>query len=80
MDTFVTETISILANAPMLFVVGFILLLIVVEPDQRKAIAKLEHGDDADVHRGRIVAVSSTVALFWLVVLVLIVWHPGAVR
>ncbi len=60
-----------------LFVVGFILIMAIVERDQRKAISALEAGESADVHRGRIVAVASTVALIWLVVLVLMVWRPG---
>jgi uncharacterized membrane protein len=62
-----------------LFVVAVILLLVIVEPDQRKAIAKLEAGESAEVHRGRIVAISSAVALIWLVVLALMVWRPGGV-
>jgi uncharacterized membrane protein len=52
----------------------------VVVPDQRKAIAALEAGESADVQRGRIVAISSIVALLWLVVLALMVWRPGAVH
>jgi hypothetical protein len=62
-----------------LFIVGLVLLLFIVEPDQRKAIAKLERGESADVHRGRIVAMSSTVGLIWLIVLALMIWHPGSV-
>jgi hypothetical protein len=62
-----------------LFVVGLILLLVIVEPDQRKAITKLENSESAEVHRGRIVAISSAVALIWLVVLALMVWRPGGV-
>jgi uncharacterized membrane protein len=62
-----------------LFVVGLGMLLIVVEPDQRKAIRNLEDGKPADVYRGRIVAMSSIAALLWLVVLALMVWRPGGV-
>jgi hypothetical protein len=62
-----------------LFVVGLVLLLVIVEPDQRKAITKLENSESAEVHRGRIVAISSAVALIWLVVLALMVWRPGGV-
>jgi hypothetical protein len=61
-----------------LFVVGMLLLVFFVEPDQRKAIRELDEGRSAEVFRGRIVAISSTVALMWLVVLALMVWRPGA--
>jgi uncharacterized membrane protein len=62
-----------------LFVVGMLLVLFFVEPDQRKAIRELDEGRPAEVYRGRIVAISSTVGLMWLVVLALMVWQPGAV-
>jgi uncharacterized membrane protein len=62
-----------------LFVIGLAMLVFVVVPDQRKAIAALEAAGSADVQRGRIVAISSIVAVLWLVVLALMVWHPGAV-
>ncbi|MBX6371756.1 MAG: DUF2269 family protein [Acidothermus sp.] len=60
-----------------LFIVAFILLLAVVEPDQRRAISALEGGQSAEVFRGRIVALSSVAALIWLIILVLMVWRPG---
>ncbi len=62
-----------------LFIIGLAMIVFVVEPDQRKAITALEATQSADVYRGRIVAISSIVALIWLVVLVLMVWRPGAV-
>jgi uncharacterized membrane protein len=62
-----------------LFVIGLAMVVFVVEPDQRKAVAALDSGADADVQRGRIVAISSIVAVIWLVVLALMVWQPGAV-
>lgn len=61
-----------------LFIVAMIMIFAVVEPDQRRAIAKLDAGDSADVHNGRIVALSSIVSAVWLVLLVLMVWHPGS--
>ena len=63
-----------------LFVIGLAMLVFVVEPDQRKAITALDAGETAEVQRGRIVAISSIVALIWLVVLALMVWQPGAVH
>jgi hypothetical protein len=62
-----------------LFIIGLAMLLFVVEPDTRKAITAIEAGESADVQRGRIVAISSIVAVLWLVVLALMVWHPGSV-
>ncbi len=62
-----------------LFVVA-IILLVIVERDQRKSIPKLEANaapETTEVHRGRIVALSSTVGVIWLVVLALMVWQPG---
>lgn len=63
-----------------LFVIGLAMIVFVVEPDQRKAVTALDAGADAEVQRGRIVAISSIVALIWLVVLALMVWQPGAVH
>jgi len=63
-----------------LFIVA-VILLVIVERDQRKAIGKLEANDSAEsteAHRGRIVALSSTVGVIWLVVLALMVWQPGS--
>ena len=59
-----------------LFIVG-IILVGVVERDQNKSIRKLEANEPTDVHRGRIVALSSAVGVIWLVVLALMVWQPG---
>jgi hypothetical protein len=59
-----------------LFIVA-IILLVIVERDQRKSISKLETTESTDVHHGRIVALSSTVGVIWLVVLALMVWRPG---
>jgi hypothetical protein len=63
-----------------LFIIGLIMIVFVVEPDQRKAITALDAGESADVQRGRIVAISSITAVVWLVVLALMVWHPGSVH
>ncbi|MCL6550962.1 MAG: DUF2269 family protein [Acidothermus cellulolyticus] len=60
-----------------LFIVALILLLVVVEPDQRRAINALDSGQSAEVYRGRIVALSASAALIWLIILVLMVWQPG---
>jgi hypothetical protein len=60
-----------------LFIVALILLLVVVEPDQRRAINALDNGQSAEVYRGRIVALSASAALIWLIILVLMVWQPG---
>jgi hypothetical protein len=60
-----------------LFIVA-IILLVIVERDQRKSISKLEANESTDVHLGRIVALSSTVGVIWLVVLALMVWRPGS--
>ena len=50
-----------------LFIVA-VILLVIVERDQRKAIGKLDDNDSTEsteAHRGRIVALSSTVGLIW---------------
>jgi len=60
-----------------LFIVGLILALVIVAPDQHRAITKLEARESAEVHRGRIVAVSGAATLLWIVVLILMVWRPG---
>jgi hypothetical protein len=63
-----------------LFIVA-VILLVIVERDQRKAIGKLEANDSTEsieAHRGRIVALSSTVGVIWLVVLALMIWRPGS--
>ncbi|MQA84709.1 MAG: hypothetical protein GEV03_08830 [Streptosporangiales bacterium] len=60
-----------------LFVVALALLFAIVEPDQRKAIRRLEESEEAKVETGRIVAVSAVIAVVWLVVLVLMIWQPG---
>jgi hypothetical protein len=59
-----------------LFVVA-VILLVIVERDQRMSVSKLEANESTDVHLGRIVALSSTVGVIWLVVLALMVWRPG---
>lgn len=61
-----------------LFVVGLALLFAIVEPDQRKAIRRLADEEDAKVETGRILAMSAVTTVIWLVVLVLMVWQPGA--
>jgi hypothetical protein len=60
-----------------LFIVA-IILLVIVERDQRKSISKMEANESTEVHLGRIVALSSTVGVIWLVVLALMVWRPGS--
>jgi len=64
-----------------LFVVSIVLLFALVERDQRQAIRKLSNTDtedDARVQTGRIASVSGVITIIWLVVLVLMVWTPGA--
>ncbi|MCP2336777.1 hypothetical protein [Actinomadura rupiterrae] len=90
-----------LSASMTLFVVGLVLLFI-VERDQRKALKLLEaaaapapepaeaaedgekdepaaesgaSGDIAAVERGRIAAFSGVIALIWIVILVMMVWH-----
>ena len=60
-----------------LFIVAMI-LLVIVERDQRKSISKLEANASTDVNLGRIGALSSTVGVIWLIVLALMVWRPGS--
>jgi hypothetical protein len=60
-----------------LFIVAMI-LLVIVERDQRKSISKLEANESTDVNLGRIGALSSTVGVIWLIVLALMVWRPGS--
>lgn len=64
-----------------LFVVSIVLLFALVERDQRQAIRKLSNTDtedDARVQTGRIASVSGVITIIWFVVLVLMVWTPGA--
>lgn len=65
-----------LSAAMTLFIVGLVLLLAIVEPDQRKAVKLLASKEEAHVQTGRIVAVSSAVSAIWLVILVLMIWQP----
>lgn len=61
-----------------LFVVALALLFAIVERDQRTAMRHLEESEDTKVETGRIAAVSAVIAAIWLVVLVLMIWKPGA--
>ncbi len=65
-----------------LFVVALVLLFALVEPDQRRALAAMEANAASEtaveVPRGRIAALSNVIAVMWLVILVLMVWKPGA--
>lgn len=59
-----------------LFVVGLVLVFAIVEPDQRKALKRLQGNEEASVQTGRIGAVAGAVSAIWLVILVLMVWQP----
>ncbi|MEV5576255.1 hypothetical protein AB0L06_40010 [Spirillospora sp. NPDC052269] len=86
-----------LSASMTLFIVALVLLFL-VERDQRKAIGLLEaaaagapaaseaeekakgkgkgtSGEVAAVERGRIAALSGLIALIWIVILILMVWH-----
>lgn len=67
-----------LSASMTLFVVGAILLFALVVPDQRKALKRLESDESADVETGRILAFSIVVSVVWLVILILMIWQPGA--
>ncbi len=67
-----------LSSSMTLYVVALALVFGLVERDQRHAIAHIEAGEDPSVKAGRIAGVSGAVALIWLVILVLMVWRPGA--
>lgn len=59
-----------------LFIVGLVLVFAIVEPDQRRAVKRLQGSEEAPVQTGRIGAVSGVVAAIWLVILILMVWQP----
>lgn len=65
-----------------LFIVAVVLLFALVEPDQRRALAAMEANAASEtaveVPRARIAALSNVIAVLWLVILVLMVWKPGA--
>ncbi|WP_019629998.1 hypothetical protein [Actinomadura atramentaria] len=78
-----------LSASMTLFIVALVLLLVIAR-DQGKAVklltdakapaaeddeAAAPSGDVAAVERGRIAAISGIVALLWIVILVLMVWH-----
>jgi uncharacterized membrane protein len=59
-----------------LFILGFLMVLFSAH-EQRKAIATIEAGDDASVAGGRLSAIAGFTALLWVVILLLMVFHPG---
>ena len=59
-----------------LFIVGFLMVLFCGR-EQGKAIATIEAGDDASVAGGRLSAIAGFTALLWVVILLLMVFHPG---
>lgn len=80
-----------LSASMTLFIVALV-LLVLIERDQRKALSKLSGAPPADspseepgkgeaavldtkVEQGRIAAMSGLVALLWVVILVLMLWH-----
>lgn len=67
-----------LSASMTLFVVGLVLVFAIVEPDQRRAVKRLEGREDAPVQTGRIGAMAGVVSALWLVILILMIWQPGA--
>ncbi|WP_018653070.1 hypothetical protein [Actinomadura flavalba] len=79
-------------TASMTLFIVTLVLLVLVERDQRKAIQHVEAaagakpaegeavrgGDVAQVERGRIAAIGGVVSLLWIIVLILMIWQPGA--
>lgn len=59
-----------------LFVVALVLIFAIVEPDQRRAVKRMQESEEAAVQTGRIGAVAGVVSALWLVILVLMVWQP----
>lgn len=61
-----------------LFVVAEVLLFAIVHPDQRRALRRVEGGENGttSAQRGRISALSGVVVVLWLVVLILMIWQP----
>lgn len=66
-----------LSASMTLFVVALGLLHGLVVPDQRRALARMQKGESATVHAGRIAGVTYAVAAVWLVILGLMFWRPG---
>jgi len=62
----------------VLWLVAVALLLLVVVPSQAKAAGQLEAGQDASGLAGRIGAAGGIAMLCWTVVIVLMVFKPGA--
>lgn len=65
-----------LSVSMLLFVIGLIMILGIVEPDQRKAVRMLQGDGQAAVGTSRIAAVSGVVSLLWIAILVLMIWQP----
>jgi hypothetical protein len=59
-----------------LFILGFLMVLFSAR-EQGKAIAAIEAGDDASVAGGRLSAIAGFTGLLWVVILLLMVFHPG---
>lgn len=70
-----------LSASMTLFIVAVVLLFGLVVRDQNKAVQTLSNEDsedDARVQTGRIASVSGVIAIIWLVILILMIWQPGA--
>lgn len=70
-DVWITVSIT-------LFLVALGLLLGLVMRDQSTAIRRIRNDEIASVQAGRVAGVSAAVALLWLVILVLMIYQPGA--
>lgn len=61
-----------------LYIVAVLASLLVAAPAIKGAAAALEGGSSTEVFRGRMQAAAGGAALAWLVIVVLMVWKPGA--
>ncbi len=59
-----------------LFIVGLVLLFAIAEPDQRRALRRLQGSEGAAVQTARIGTVSGVIAALWVVILILMIWQP----
>lgn len=59
-----------------LFIVALVLIFAIVEPDQRRALKRMQESEEAAVQTGRIGAVAGVASALWLVILILMVWQP----
>lgn len=67
-----------ISSSMTLYIVAVALLAALVQRDLGKAVAHLAAGEPADMQRGRVLGVGIAVNIIWLVIVLLMVYRPGA--